>query len=117
MDFVLQIGLCELGNEFNPFLENRTCRHSAGSQPCIGFPVTREKRTEECIVDLLGSNSTLKYFNLFGPTTSKKIEKHIFYDEILDLQDFQGGQEGKNYVFLSFFAQVSDSHFEIKSDY
>ena len=41
-------------------------------------------------MDLLGSDSTLKYFNLFGPTTSKKIEKHIFYDEILDLQDFQG---------------------------
>ena len=51
---------------------------------------SREKRTEKCKVDLLGSNSTLKYFNLFRPTTSKKIEKHIFYDEILDLQDFQG---------------------------
>ena len=54
-------------------------------------------------MDLLGSNSTLKYFNLFGPTTSKKIEKHIFYDEILDLQDFQGGQEGKNYVIFIIF--------------
>ena len=54
-------------------------------------------------MDLLGSNSTLKCFNLFGPTTSKKVEKYIFYDEILDLQDFQGGQEGKNYVSLSFF--------------
>ena len=80
----------------------------------------REKRTEECIVGLLGSNSTLKYFNLFGPMTSKKIEKHIFYDKILDLQDFQCGQEGKNHASLSFFkffAQISVSHFEIKSDY
>ena len=70
-------------------------------------------------MDLLGSNSTLKYFNRFGSTISKKIEKHIFYDEILDLQDFQGGK-GKNYVTLSFFKffdQVSDSHFEIKSDF
>ena len=69
---------------------------------------------------LLGSNYTLKYFNVFGPTTSKNIEKHISYDKIWDLQDFQGGQEGKNYVslsFLKFFAQVSESHFEIKSDY
>ena len=84
------------------------------------LPKDREKRTEKCIVGLLVSNSTLKYFNLFGPTTSKKIEKHIFCDKILDLQDFQGGQKGKNYVSLSFFkffAQVSDSHFEIKSDY
>ena len=52
--------------------------------------------------------------------TSKKIEKHIFYDKILDLQDFQGGQEGKNYVSLSFlglFAQVSESHFKVKTVY
>ena len=45
----------------------------------------------------------LEYVNLFGPTTSKKIEKHIFYDEILDLQDFQGGQEDKNYVIFIIF--------------
>ena len=66
--------------------------------------MNREKRTEKCIVDLLGSNSTLKYFNLFGPTTSKKIKKHMFYDEILDLQDFQGGQEDL-YHFLSFLSR------------
>ena len=54
-------------------------------------------------MDILGSKSTLKYFHLFGPTTSKKIEKPIFYDEILDLQDFQGGQEGKNYVIFIIF--------------
>ena len=50
----------------------------------------------------------------------KKDRKQTFYDKPLNLKDFQGGQEGKNYVSLSFFkffAQVSDSHFEIKSDY
>ena len=54
-------------------------------------------------MDLLGSNCTLKYFNLFGPTTSKKVQKHVFYDEILDFQEFQGGQEGKNYVIFMIF--------------
>ena len=64
---------------------------------------SEKKRIEECIVDLLGSNSTLKYFNLFGSMTSEKIEKRIFYDEILDLQDFQGVQEGNNYVIFIIF--------------
>ena len=31
----------------------------------------------------------------------KKIEKHIFYDKMLDLKDFLGGQEGKDCVSLS----------------
>ena len=35
--------------------------------------------------------------------TSKKIEKHIFSDEILDLQDFQVGQEGKKFVIIIIF--------------
>ena len=31
-----------------------------------------------------------------------RTHKNIFHDEILNIQDFQGGQEGKTYISLSF---------------
>ena len=36
------------------------------------------------------------------PTTSKKIEKNMFYDKALNLLDYTGGQEGNN-LFIYIF--------------
>ena len=46
--------------------------------------VPKEQR-QSGIMGLLGSDSILKYVNIFEPTTSKKIEKNIFYIKILHL--------------------------------